>query len=386
MATTIQRYRQRVKQEWPRLIVALVSLYGIYYAANTIRTTTDQFKALGTLNNLNGEALAESLSTPISFGAPQITFNDYSHDITARGPPPHTLLSNKNDSDERSSESHIAPPPNPGNALLGKIRILQSATNMEIDFEGQTEAAAIYTLLVISSLSIVDNLIGIMVATRRSLRLTQVAFAIWCLRFLFRTLSLVSVGFMLAVSTEFSRDRLPDGIALPPLQQPNSTNIDTNGGGMDFGEGVSAGKEVPTMYTITTLEIIVAIVHGWSLLVLIRDLRNQPRPRPAIARVWAWFCGTGVGRRLGLDRFNRHYDPYPHLASGYVGIVGGAGGGAGDGSVWDRDTAASLGLGSGLLSSGSSVRSVVVSVPEMGAVPGRSRASSISSFSSVEKM
>lgn len=47
MIMTIHRYQQRVKQEWPRLIVAFVSLYGIYYAANTIRTTTDLFKALG---------------------------------------------------------------------------------------------------------------------------------------------------------------------------------------------------------------------------------------------------------------------------------------------------------------------------------------------------
>lgn len=53
MATTIQRYRQRVKQEWPRLIVAFVSLYGIYYAAYTILTATDQFKALDALNTRN---------------------------------------------------------------------------------------------------------------------------------------------------------------------------------------------------------------------------------------------------------------------------------------------------------------------------------------------
>src|SRR5690606_10490050 len=53
-----------------------------------------------------------------------------------------------------------------------------------VDFDGRAEAGAIYTLLVMSSLSILDNGIGLMVATRKSLRLTQISFAIWCLRFL----------------------------------------------------------------------------------------------------------------------------------------------------------------------------------------------------------
>ncbi|KAK3839358.1 MAG: hypothetical protein JOS17DRAFT_182322 [Linnemannia elongata] len=318
MATTIQRYRQRVKQEWPRLIVAFVSLYGIYYAAYTILSTTDQFKALGALSTQRGEAIAGQISPlPITFGTSQISFNDYTHNnILSQDPTPHhdTLASgNKNEHNERSSSSsrknNHAIPSRPGKSLLNQIRILQSATNLELDIEGQTEAAAIYTLLVISSLSIVDNLIGIMVATRRSLRLTQVAFAIWCLRFLFRTLSLISVGFMLAVSAEFRRNHL-SGVIAPSLQQqqphhPNSTNIDgSGGGGLDFGE-----RQQPTMYTITALEIIVAIVHGWSLLVLIRDLRNQPRPRTVVVRVWAWFCGTKFGDRLGLSRY-QNYNPY----------------------------------------------------------------------------
>ncbi|KAF9297540.1 hypothetical protein BGZ88_009686 [Linnemannia elongata] len=407
MATTIQRYRQRVKQEWPRLIVAFVSLYGIYYAAYTILTATDQFKALDALNTHRGDTLAGEVSpSPIAFGTPQITFSDYSqNDILLRDPTPHhaTFASNnKNGDSELNSNSNSrnnnhAVPSRPGKALLNQIRILQSATNLELDFEGQTEATAIYTLLVISSLSIVDNLIGIMVATRRSLRLTQVAFAIWCLRFLFRTLSLISVGFMLAVSAEFRRNHLPGVIAPSPQQQqahqPNSTNIDgSGGGGLDFGE-----REQPTMYTITALEIIVVIVHGWSLLVLIRDLRNQPRPKTVLVRVWAWFCGTKFGDRLGLSRY-QNYNPYLNVVEGGVGGGSGGGGGyrgvegyvslgaGGEAGVWDREIAASLGLNSGLLSSGSSIRSVAVSVPEMGVVPGRSRASSISSFCSAEKL
>lgn len=231
-----------------------------------------------------------------------------------------------------------------------------------------------------------------MVATRRSLRLTQVAFAIWCLRFLFRTLSLISVGFMLAVSFEFRRNHLPGvSTTFPPQPQPNSTNIDVSGGQvLDFG----GEKEQSSMYTITALEIIVAIVHGWSLLVLIRDLRNQPRPRTVVVRVWTWFCESRFGNRLGLSRY-QHSNSYLSVAG--AGAGGGNGGGyrggeryvgvgAGEGSVWDREIAASLGLNSGLLSSGSSIRSVANSVPEMGVVPGRSRASSISSFSSVEKL
>ncbi|KAG0213864.1 hypothetical protein BGX33_002622 [Mortierella sp. NVP41] len=393
MSTTIRRYRQRVKQEWPRLVVALVSLYGIYYAANTIRTTADQFKTLGTLNNLKGETLGSPSSGPIVFGTPQITFRDYGHEIAPPGPPHHSNNYNTNDSYNERSGSTLVPPKS--KSLLGKIRILQSATNLEVDFEGQTEAAAIYTLLVISSLSIVDNLIGIMVATRRSLRLTQVALAIWCLRFLFRMLSLISVGFMLAVSTEFRRSHLPPEATVPlPQQQPNSTDADMNGGGggggLDFGGVGELGRGEPTMYTITVLEIIVAIVHGWSLLVLIRDLRNQPRPRTVVVRIWMWFCGTRVGRRLGLARFS-HHNNNPYLGVGGVGYRGGEGytgiGGSDGGvGVWDREIAASLGMGSGLLSSGSSVRSIAVSVPEMIIVPGRSRASSISSFSSAEKL
>ncbi|KAF9155407.1 hypothetical protein BG015_009964 [Linnemannia schmuckeri] len=147
------------------------------------------------------------------------------------------------------------------------------------------------------------------------------------------------------------------------------------------------------MYTITALEIIVAIVHGWSLLVLIRDLRNQPRPRTVIVRVWAWFCGTRFGDRLGLSQY-QNYNPYLSVGGGVSGGGGGYRGAegsvgvaaGGEGGVWDREIAASLGLNSGLLSSGSSIRSVAVSVPEMGVVTGRSRASSISSFSSVEKL
>ncbi|KAF9930902.1 hypothetical protein FBU30_011100 [Linnemannia zychae] len=184
---------------------------------------------------------------------------------------------------------------------MGQIRILQSATHMEMDFEGQTEAAAMYTLLVISSLSIIDNMIGIMVATRRSLKLTQVAFAIWCLRFLFRTLSLISVGFMLAFSAVFQRgSSLTPATPELPDKYDNGPNFETTG-----------RNQSTTMYTITALEIIVALIHGWSLLVLIRDLRSQPRPRTVIVRLWTWFCGTKLGYRLGLGQYSR-YHPYIH--------------------------------------------------------------------------
>ncbi|KAG0038728.1 hypothetical protein BGZ82_011049, partial [Podila clonocystis] len=62
-----------------------------------------------------------------------------------------------------------------------------------------TVATAVYILAVLSSLSVIDSIIGLMVATRRSLRLTQVALAIWCFRFIFRTLSLIAIMYMLAL-------------------------------------------------------------------------------------------------------------------------------------------------------------------------------------------
>jgi hypothetical protein len=167
--------------------------------------------------------------------------------------------------------------------FLGHIRLVR---NPEVDKDGQTEVAAIYSLLVISSLSIVDNAIGLMVATRRSLRLTQVAFAIWCLRFLFRILSLISVLFMLTLSVEIQK-RLPLNVEL------GGDSLTGSGGGVRSEEIV--GGE--SMITVTILELIVALVHGWSLLVLIRDLRNQPRPGTVLSQVWKWFCGTRWGAR-----------------------------------------------------------------------------------------
>lgn len=47
MKSALATYRKRLGREWPRLVVALVSLYGIYYAANVIHATSDQILALG---------------------------------------------------------------------------------------------------------------------------------------------------------------------------------------------------------------------------------------------------------------------------------------------------------------------------------------------------
>jgi len=167
-----------------------------------------------------------------------------------------------------------------------------------VDTDGHAEAAAIYTLLVISSLSILDNAVGLMVATRRSLRLTQVAFAIWCLRFIFRILSLVSVLFMLVLSTEVRR------------QLPLNVEMGGSGSGDGFRAELDDNVRGNSMVAVTVLELVVALVHGWSLLVLIRDLRNQPRPRTVVIRAWKWFRETRWGGR-GVGS-----NPYQGIGSG----------------------------------------------------------------------
>ncbi|KAF8975720.1 hypothetical protein BGZ52_008668, partial [Haplosporangium bisporale] len=89
-----------------------------------------------------------------------------------------------------------------------------------------TVAAAVYILAVLSSLSVIDSIIGLMVVTRRSLRLTQVALAIWCLRFLFRVLSLISVLYMLVLHSDIRTQ-------LPPLVELN-VNANTIAGAQKF--------------------------------------------------------------------------------------------------------------------------------------------------------
>lgn len=317
-------------------------------------------------------SLASSPSSPFVLIPPQLTF-------TPNG---------RSDGADASSNSTISDHHAKNNVILNQLRLFTGGTQelANIDFEGRTEAAVVYTLLVISSLSILDNAIGLMVATRRSLRLTQVAFAIWCLRFLFRILSLVSVVFMLMAGTEAGGN--PDSHIL-------STDVQTDG-------PVTMNDDGPrTMVTLTVLEVIVALVHGWSLLVLIRDLRNQPRPRTVMARLWDWFCGSRWGQKLGLASSPlgslSNTSVHSFQSNLYVGF-GGRGGSAVDvetcsirsggsgSSIWDRDIAASLGFGTGLLSSGSSVRSVAVTIPEMMVAAGRSRASSVSSYDSAEKL
>ncbi|KAF8940109.1 hypothetical protein BGZ58_007694 [Dissophora ornata] len=304
----------------------------------------------------------------------------------------------------------------PAAERFGQILLVHEPDfNLDIDFDGHTEAAAIYTLLVISSLSIIDNGIGLMVATRRSLRLTQIAFVIWCLRFLFRMLSLVSVLFMLAVEDKFrkthgavSRSPLDMDMDFNSNDDSNDTINNDNYRSSQYGDS-NMYNVAPPMIMVTVLEVIVAVVHGWSLLVLIRDLKNQPRPRTVIARLWAWFCRTKCGHRLGLSRFaistasaaTTSAIDYHHIAgisnSHYVGCGGGgdlessssriSNSSGSTGSAWDCEIAASLGLGNGLLSSASSIRSVAASMSEIMVAPGsvvagRSRASSVSSFSS----
>ncbi|KAG0215919.1 hypothetical protein BGX28_007145 [Mortierella sp. GBA30] len=385
MTSTVSRYRQRLVQEWPRLVVALVSIYGIYYAINTIQSTTHHIKSFGTIvDHRDSAASPLAPSTPASFGdpTPQLKFNTNSRD--------DNIDFNDNHNNNHRNNSSSYRPKN--NYLLGQIRLLTSGGSedlVQFDFEGRTEAAAIYTLLVISSLAILDNAIGLMVATRRSLRLTQIAFAIWCLRFLFRILSLISVVFMLVAGTGFWRDESLSSLPTEfndPVDPVENSELHGNSGPR-------------AMITITVLEVIIALVHGWSLLVLIRDLRNQPRPRTVMVRLWSWFCSSRWGQRLGLQSNSLGENSSAHGFNHnlYVGLGNGGDrradvetssirSGSSGGGVWDREIAATLGFGNGLLSSGNSVRSVAASIPEMVIAAGRSRASSISSFSSTEKV
>ncbi|KAF9397283.1 hypothetical protein BGX21_009035 [Mortierella sp. AD011] len=344
-------------------------------------TTSVQIQTLGTLvdhPNPTFPSVNSADLIPLSIDPPQLSFKPSDKiDRTSDNKEDHKHRSHRNNYDNRYHLGGTRSPP-----LFGQIR-LASIPDNEVDFDGHHDAAAIYTLLVISSLSIIDNAIGLMVATRRSLRLTQIAFAIWCLRFLFRILSLISILFMLAVGADFRKTH-----HLPLLDL--DVGVDLNNNSNNASNGSDSEHPESTTMMLTTLEVIVAAVHGWSLLVLIRDLRNQPRPRTVLARAWIWFCGTKWGRRLGLSARENN------VSSGIISITrsgsiinfGDMDNGGGGSSVWDREIASGLGLSSGLLSSASSIRSVAVTIPEMIVVgtSGRSRASSISSFSSAEKV
>ncbi|KAF9356639.1 hypothetical protein BGX34_009841, partial [Mortierella sp. NVP85] len=156
-------------------------------------------------------------------------------------------------------------------------------------------------------------------------------------------LSLITILFMMAVGIDFERGHLPLGL--------------------DFGSNSSGseGYRESSMVTVIVLEAIVAAAHGWSLLALIRDLRNQPRPRTVITRIWTWFCGSKYGSRLKLGHYasgnSSGNNSNTHYIEGFVDMEGNI--------VWDREVAASLGRSGGLRSSSSSIRSVAASIPEM---------------------
>ncbi|KAF9431145.1 hypothetical protein BGZ94_008295 [Podila epigama] len=112
-----------------------------------------------------------------------------------------------------------------------------------------TVTAAVYILIMLSGLSVIDSLIGLMVATRRSLRLTQVALAIWCLRFLFRALALVAVMAMLVVHTTEARTKT--GMAAPRIPVGND---EVNNGVVVDSEGGPEIKLDGSMLVVTLLE------------------------------------------------------------------------------------------------------------------------------------
>ncbi|GJJ77446.1 hypothetical protein EMPS_09805 [Entomortierella parvispora] len=311
--TEASRYWRRLAYNWPRLVVALVSLYGAYYALNIIQSTSQEIKSLSLSapsNPITALPILSGNAIPAS-EPPQLTFS--AENSFGQLTLPHSRLkSDNNAKDSKDNNNNVRDPqknvtkeknnnklllrkiPRATLPLFGQIRLVR---NPEVDRDGQAEAAAIYTLLVISSLSIIDNGVGLMVATRRSLRLTQVAFAIWCLRFIFRILSLVSVLFMLVLSTEV-RKRLPLDV-----------EVGSNGGSAAELGDTAKGH---SMVAVTVLELVVALVHGWSLLVLIRDLRNQPRPSTVVSRAWKWFRETRWG---GRGRWRAGTNPYQGLSS-----------------------------------------------------------------------
>ncbi|ORZ11266.1 hypothetical protein BCR41DRAFT_356946 [Lobosporangium transversale] len=425
--STISVYRTRLAQEWPRLVVALVSVYGICYSISTIQTSNNEIHKFEQLNDLSRFSFHKPSPTfnpvSIAYESSQLAFSssiearkaepstgadtDDSSSRRGRRPNPGTnsqhqsefskknnagVSSNKNNSPQRSPTStketrgnfkkngfrnfHSLLP------LVSQMLLVRNPDLVNFDYEG-TELVIVYTLLVMSSLSIIDNAIGLMVATRRSLRLTQVAFAIWCLRFLFRILSLVSILFMLTAGTKFRKFLLSSNIGFHGGDSNGLDDLDAlDGDSADSNGNIEASR----MIILTTLEVIIAAVHGWSLLVLIRDLRNQPRPRTIVSQIWVWFCETRWGQHLGIGRWiGASYDNFDSIS----GIISNNGNGGGEtGSIYSLDAShGGSGVRNGLLSSASSIYSIAVSPPEMAGVVAvtRSRASSICSFNSVEK-
>ncbi|KAG0098450.1 hypothetical protein BGZ93_000099, partial [Podila epicladia] len=157
----LQCCRTRFSEEWPRLVVGLISIYGICFATVLIHALANAFDVR--------QQTSDIIIEPTSYAAgfwPQ-----FHHSVKG-------------------------------------VRLATATPSTST-----TVATAVYILAVLSSLSVIDSIIGLMVATRRSLRLTQVALAIWCLRFLFRTLSLISIMYMLALHSGI-RAQQPDTVDL----------------------------------------------------------------------------------------------------------------------------------------------------------------------------
>ncbi|KAG0242107.1 hypothetical protein BGX31_000631 [Mortierella sp. GBA43] len=243
MKSTLLTYTKRLGQEWPRLVVALVSLYGIYYAANVIYSTSSRIQALGLFDTLSKDQ--SSYALPVLSPEPsQVRLTGDNRITNGKG----NDYRGSADSLENGNEfPYLAVKPGLDQILL--------ANGPQVDVDGHSEAAVIYTLLVLSSLSIIDNTIGLIVATRKSLRLTQVAFAIWCLRFLFRILSLITVLVMLAVGADFQQAHLPLGVDFSTSASSNTNSYSS----ITSGNTIGSGFEKPTSTQdggITDMELV----------------------------------------------------------------------------------------------------------------------------------
>ncbi|KAG0348619.1 hypothetical protein BG004_004650 [Podila humilis] len=154
----------RISSDWPRLVIGMISLYGACYASALVHAA---FITLKTKDESDRDVNFE----PISFAAASF-LPQFQHDAPASG----SMLQTQ----QQQQQQQAPLPP---------------------FFASTTVASAVYIFVVLSGLSVIDSIIGLMVVTRRSLRLTQIALGIWCLRFLFRVLSLIAVLFMFAVHT-----------------------------------------------------------------------------------------------------------------------------------------------------------------------------------------
>ncbi|KFH63503.1 hypothetical protein MVEG_10912 [Podila verticillata NRRL 6337] len=215
-----------LSEEWPRLIVGSISFYGICFATALIHALVKTFD----VQRQSSDIVIEPISYATGFLA-QLHHN------------------------------------------VKEVRLAAAVSTTST-----TVAAAVYILAVLSSLSVIDSIISLMVVTRRSLRLTQVALAIWCLRFLFRVLSLISVLYMLVLHSDIRTQ-------LPPLVELN-VNANTIAGAQKF-------KFEGSLLVLQSLDVMIGLVHGWSLIMLIRDRRSELRNHPS----WSFCCW----RRLKVD-------------------------------------------------------------------------------------